>query len=203
MKDKEIEDLLRKTWQPKPPPQLKQRALAAPQAARQDRSHLRRFASKACVALAATAAAAGIAMVLIHPSAPGRSTRTASAPPARMIKRFSSPIAKTLPDAQSHAVRAKQTQIAAAKTLSHKPKRQIAFQHDAAEGARVSYVDADRFGAAHATNEGYETGKPAPAVEPDEFRTQRSAYAQSPQANLSRLPDGFRARTARPTEDIR
>jgi hypothetical protein len=150
MKDKEIEDLLRQTWRPKPPPELKQRALSAAQATPQDRSPMRRFALRAGIALATTAAAACIVLVLIHPGAPGLSTRTTSAPPARIAKRFASPIAKTRPIAPFRDLRTKPTPIAAAKTLSHKPRRQIALRPDASAGARVSYVDADKFDTAQA-----------------------------------------------------
>jgi hypothetical protein len=194
MKDKDLQELLREAWSPKPPAELKRKALSATQTFRQDRSPLRRFALRAGVALAASAAAACIALVLIHPGAPGRGTRTTSAPPARITNRVASPIPKTLAGAAKQATAAQpRIRVAAKKLPTSKTRRQVASRPDT--DARVSYVDADKFDAAQAEVPGYTTAAPNPepdgAVRPDA----RVAYRRPGGADKFSLADRTPART--------
>lgn len=219
MRDKDIEELLRETWQPKPPSGLKQKALsAAAQPPPHRRSPLRRFALKAAITLTATAIAAGLVFAVISSRIPNPDkTRVSHAPPSGDPQTKSSkspslcfgarPLRRSAPGRSAwKQITNPQVEVVAQKAPKHKPGRQIARGPATAAGAQVSYVDAEKFDSTQAEVPSYTTAPPNPEPDGGVMPESRMAYTRPTRTYRLRVTGrtGSGAPILSPdTEDIR
>ncbi|MDO8587134.1 MAG: hypothetical protein Q7T82_08855 [Armatimonadota bacterium] len=212
MDDRQIEDLLRKVWDPKPPSGLKGKALKGAQPCAEGASRVNRLAMRACLALVGTAVAAALVLGFVRFSATSRTPAPRSPGASNGVCRET--YRENLPAPEKKVTNASRALDAKKRPHSRvavKPTRERRVttrpMPDTAAGARVSYVDADEFDAASDTANGntslpeHVTGHAYPEADDQAWRDTKLAYR--PRGETEREPMGLDVRMRRGLEDTR